>query len=121
MKTPYKTQLIKEDKRRPKRSDNGPATGKAISRPSPIAAITVTTPDTLTGKTAYKLTITQDTGTVVTVKRGNQTLVNNADIYTGDQLTITVTGGTVAVNDSAFISGDIHIVSGNTAVVSTAG
>lgn len=81
---------------------------------------TVTTPDTLTGKTAYKLTITQDTGTVVTVKRGNQTLANNADIYTGDQLTITVTGGTVAVNDSAFISGDIHIVSGNTAVVSTA-
>lgn len=81
---------------------------------------TVTTPDTLTGKTAYKLTITEDTGTTVTVKRGGVALANNADIYNGDQLTITVTGGTVAVNDSAFISGDIHIVSGNTTVVSTA-
>lgn len=82
---------------------------------------TVTTPDTLTGKTAYKLTITQDTGTVVTVKRGNQTIANNADIYTGDQLTITVTGGTVEVNSDAWISGDIHVVTGNVTVVSTAG
>lgn len=82
---------------------------------------TVTTPDTLTGKTAYELTITQDTGTVVTVKRGSQTLANGAAIYAGDRLQISVTGGTVEVNSDAWISGDIHVVTGNVAVVSTAG
>lgn len=80
----------------------------------------VTTPDTLAGKTAYALTITQAENTTVTVKRGSETLANNAAIYSGDHLTISVTGGTIEVNESAFISGDIHVVTGNVAVVSTA-
>ena len=82
--------------------------------------VTVTTPDTLTAKTSYKLTISQAANTTVTVKRGNETLANNADIYAGDVLTITVTGGTVQVNSTAFISGDMHVVTGATSVVSTA-
>lgn len=81
---------------------------------------TVTTPDTLAAKTAYKLTISQATGTTVTVKRGGATLANNANIFAGDHLTITVTGGTVKVNNVAFTSGDIHVVSGATTVASTA-
>lgn len=80
----------------------------------------VTTPDTLVAKTARTLTITQASNTTVTVKRNGITLSNNANIYDGDELLITVTGGTVEVNDTAFISGDIHVVSGNTTVVSTA-
>ena len=82
---------------------------------------TVKTPDTLVAKTSYKLTITQAAGTTVTVKRGGVALANNADVYAGDVLTITVTGGTVTVNGSSFISGDMHVVTGATAVVSTAG
>lgn len=67
----------------------------------------------------YKLTITQATDTTVTVKRNNVSLSNNADIQTGDVLTITVTGGTVTVNGTAFTSGNTHTVAGNVAVVST--
>ena len=81
---------------------------------------TVVTPDTLTGNTSYKLTINQAANTTVTVKRGNVTLANNADIYAGDRLTISVVGGTVTVNSNAWMSGDIHVVTGNVAVVSTA-
>ena len=82
---------------------------------------TVTTPDSLTAKAEYTLSITQAASTTVTVKKGSTTLANNDKIHAGDQLTITVTGGTVTVNSSAFISGDIHVVTGNTTVVSTAG
>jgi phi13 family phage major tail protein len=81
---------------------------------------TVVTPDTLVAKTSYKLTITQAANTTVTVKRGGVALATNADIYAGDVLTITVTGGTVEVNSTAFISGDMHVVTGATTVVSTA-
>lgn len=80
----------------------------------------VQTPDSLVAKTAYTLTITQDAGTTLTVKRNGVTLSGSDPIYVGDQLQITVTGGTVTVNTVAFTSGDIHVVSGNTAVVSTA-
>ena len=80
----------------------------------------VVTPDTLTANTAYTLTITQASNTTITVKKNGVTLANNASIYEGDQLLITVTGGTVTVNSDPFISGDIHVVSGNTTVVSTA-
>lgn len=80
----------------------------------------VTTPDTLVAKTARTLTITQATNTTVTVKKNGNTLTTGATIYDGDQLTITVTGGTVTVNSVAFTSGDIHVVTGNTTVVSTA-
>lgn len=80
---------------------------------------TVTTPDTLTAKTARTLTITQGSNTTLTVTRGGVALANNAQIFDGDELTITVTGGTVTVNGTAFISGNIHVVTGNTTVVST--
>lgn len=80
----------------------------------------VTTPDTLVGKTSYKLTITAAADTTVSVLRRGEALATNADIYAGDELKISVTGGTITVNGSAFISGDIHVVTGAVAVVSTA-
>lgn len=80
----------------------------------------VTTPDTLTGNTAYTLSITQATDTTVTVTRNGTALSSGANIYQGDVLTISVTGGTVTVDGSSFISGDMHVVSGNVTVVSTA-
>lgn len=80
----------------------------------------VTTPDSITGNTSYTLTITQANNTTLTVVRHGVALANNAVIYAGDELKITVTGGTVKVNNVAFTSGDIHVVTGATAVVSTA-
>ena len=56
----------------------------------------------------------------MSVKRNGVELANGATIYAGDELQITVTGGTCTVNSDAWFSGDIHVVSGNTAVVSTA-
>lgn len=81
----------------------------------------VTTPDELTAATNYTLTITQGTGTTVTVKRNGTNLSTGATIHAGDVLTITVTGGTVTVNGTAFTSGNTHSVTGNVAVVSTSG
>lgn len=81
---------------------------------------TVVTPDTLTGKTAYKLTKTQGAGTTLSVKRNGVELANNADIYAGDQLVITFSGGTCTVGGVSWASGDIHIVTGATTVVTTA-
>lgn len=80
----------------------------------------VTTPDTLTGNTAYTLSITQASNTTVTVTRNDTALSSGANIYQGDVLTISVTGGTVTVDGSSFISGDMHVVNGNVSVVSTA-
>lgn len=80
----------------------------------------VTTPDTLTGNTAYTLTITQAANTAVTVTKNGTALSSGANIYQGDVLTISVTGGTVTVDGSSFISGDMHVVNGNVSVVSTA-
>ena len=81
---------------------------------------TVTTPDTLAGNSAYTLTITQASNTTVTVTRNGVALATGATIYQGDALTISVTGGTVTVNSTDWISGDTHNVTGNVAVVSTA-
>lgn len=81
---------------------------------------TVITPDTIVGKTAYTLSLTQASGTTLTVTRGGVALEDDAAIYSGDVLTITVTGGTVEVDDTAFISGDMHVVTGDVTVVSTA-
>lgn len=80
----------------------------------------VTTPDSLTAKTAYTLTITQATGTTVTVMRNGTALSSGANVYNGDVLVISVTGGTITVNSTPFISGNMHVVSGNVTVVSTA-
>lgn len=81
---------------------------------------TVTTPDDLQAATQRTVTITQAANTTVLVKKGNTTIANNGKVNDGDQLTITVTGGTITVNGTAFISGNIHVVSGDVAVVSTA-
>lgn len=79
----------------------------------------VTTPDDLPAAAPYKLTITQGEGTTVTVKRNGSTITTGANLRTGDVLTISVTGGTIAVNGENFTSGNTHTVSGNVAVVST--
>ena len=80
----------------------------------------VTTPDTLTPVTSYTLTETQASNTTLTVTRNGVALPTGSTIYEGDQLLITVTGGTVKVNNVAFTSGDIHVVTGNTTIVTTA-
>lgn len=80
----------------------------------------VTTPDDLEAKTSYTLTETQASNTTLTVTRNGVALPTGSTIYEGDQLLITVTGGTVKVNNVAFTSGDIHVVSGNTTIVTTA-
>lgn len=79
----------------------------------------VVTPDTTLP--AYSLSITQASGTTVSVTRNGTALANNAAIFAGDVLTISVTGGTVKVNGSNFTSGNTHTVAGNVTVVSTAG
>lgn len=80
---------------------------------------TVTTPDSLEAATQRTVTISQGSQTTLAVKKGSQTLANNAKVNDGDLLTITVTGGTVTVNGTDFISGNIHVVNGDVAVVST--
>lgn len=82
---------------------------------------TVTTPDTLQAATQRTVTITQAANTTLVVKKGNAVLASGDKVNDGDRLEITVTGGTVTVNGTAFISGNIHVVNGNVAVVSTAG
>lgn len=79
----------------------------------------VVTPDTTFP--VYTLTITQAASTTVSVTRGGVALANNANLHTGDVLTISVTGGTITVNGNAFTSGNTYTVSGDTTVVSTAG
>lgn len=80
----------------------------------------VTTPDTLMSKTPYTLTITQASNTTVTVTRNGTVLSSGASVYNGDVLVISVTGGTITVNSTPFISGNMHVVSGNVTVISTA-
>lgn len=81
---------------------------------------TVTTPDSLQAATQRTVSITQGTGTTLVAKKGDTVLSNNDKVNDGDQLLITVTGGTVTVNGTAFISGNIHVVSGDVAIASTA-
>lgn len=92
-------------------------TGKDLADVSNFFS-SVVTPDTLAGKTAYTATITQGSNTTLVVKRNGQVIETGATIYAGDLLQITVTGGTVTVGGAAFISGDIHVVTGNTTIVS---
>lgn len=78
----------------------------------------VATPDT--SFPAYTLTETVAANTTLTVSRNGVALDNNAVIFAGDVLTITVTGGTVKVNGTNFTSGNTYTVAGNTTVVTTA-
>lgn len=79
---------------------------------------TVVTPDSLSAK--LKLTITQGTGTTVTVTKNDTALVNGATLTAGDVLTISCTGGTLTVNGESFTSGNTHTVAGSVTVVSQA-
>ena len=83
---------------------------------------TVLTPDTILPFASYTLNKTVGAGTTLVIQNVVKgTYLDDHDtIRAGDQLKITVTGGTVTVNGSDFISGDIHIVDGTTTVVSTA-
>lgn len=73
----------------------------------------------LGGTATYKLTMTQGADTTLSVMKGSTALTDGADIKAGDELTITVTGGTVTVNNVPFTSGNTLTVAGNTVVVST--
>ncbi|MBO7452023.1 MAG: hypothetical protein J6U54_16890 [Clostridiales bacterium] len=73
----------------------------------------------LGGTATYKLTMTQGADTTLSVMKGATALTDGADIKAGDELTITVTGGTVTVNNVPFTSGNTLTVAGNTVVVST--
>lgn len=73
----------------------------------------------LGGTPTYKLTMTQGADTTLTVMKGSTALADGDDIKAGDVLTITVTGGTVTVNNVPFTSGNTLTVAGNTVVVST--
>ena len=80
----------------------------------------VQTPDTIVPRVGYELSTIVAMNTSLTIKRGDQTLTDGATIYAGDQLKIEVTNGTVTVNGVDFTSGDIHVVTGNTEVQTTA-
>lgn len=82
----------------------------------------VVTPDGLRNllRSGHLLRITEAANTTVTVVRDGVEISAIDAIYDGDALTITVTGGTVTVNGSSFISGDTHNVTGNVTIVSTA-
>ena len=73
----------------------------------------------LGGTATYKLTMTQGADTTLSVMKGATALTDGADIKAGDELTITVTGGTITVNNVPFTSGNKLTVAGNTVVVST--
>lgn len=79
----------------------------------------VTTPDSLQPVTGT-LTITEASGTTVTVTKDGQSISTGSTVTGGDVLTITVTGGTVTVNGEAFTSGNTYTVHGDVTVVSTA-
>ena len=88
--------------------------------------------ESATSATAYSLSLSQGTGSTISVNRSSSNLAstgalsNGAKIYSGDKLKITFTAstgyniGTHTVNGSTFTSGNTHTVSGNVTVVSTA-
>lgn len=85
---------------------------------------TVTTPDDLQPKqpvvTTYTLHITQAEETTVTVMRDDEALADGATLNPGDELVISVTGGTITVNGITFESGATQVVASDITVVSTA-
>ena len=81
----------------------------------------VQTPDTIVPKVSYELTVTTGVGaTNPTIKRNGVELEDGDTIYAGDELKITALNSTITVNGVAFTSGDIHVVTGNTTVATTA-
>ena len=88
---------------------------------------TVTTPDTLTTKTAYTLTLNPVPNSTLTVVRNGEALANNATIYEDDVLVISATtstqGGTahIYINSSSteFTNGGSYTVEGNTSIATS--
>lgn len=92
---------------------------------------TVRTPDDIVQATTRTLNVTPGNNTTITIyKNGTklgdyvgtsgQPVIYHESVRDGDQLTISVTGGTVLVNSDEWFSGDIHIVTGNVTVTSAA-
>lgn len=91
----------------------------------------VVTPDMIVTSTSYTLRISPAYQAPITILK-NGTLLGTYTgtqgqsttfteyVYSGDQLKISVSGGTVSVNSDEWFSGDIHIVTGNVTVTSTA-
>lgn len=77
----------------------------------------VTTPDDLHPAAPYNLQIVSLEGTTVTVMRSGVAIGNGAGLNTGDVLTISVTGGTLLVNGSAFTSGNTFTVATSDVVI----
>lgn len=91
----------------------------------------VRTPDDIVQATTRTLNVTPGYNTTITIyKNGTklgdyvgtsgQPVIYHESVRDGDQLTISVTGGTVLVNSDEWFSGDIHIVTGNVTVTSAA-
>lgn len=80
----------------------------------------------LSGTPSYTLSISQGTGSSVSVLRGSTALTNGAQVYRGESLTINFavsTGyalGTHTVNGTTRASGYSHTVDGSVSVVATA-
>ena len=69
----------------------------------------------------YTLTISQGTGTSITIKKGSTTLSNNATITHFDELTVTITANTgYKLSSQSHTSGSTITVSGNVSVSATA-
>lgn len=68
----------------------------------------------------YKLTISQGTGTKITVKRNGTTLSNGATLYKGDSLSITISANTGYDLSSRSHDDGTYTVSGNVNVSATA-
>ena len=102
-------------------------TGMGISAVNTyLSTETLTMTASVTYTNTYKLTISQGTGSTITVKRGSTTLSNGATVTYGDVLTISFSAstgynlGTHTVNGFTFTSGKTHTVTGAVSVVSTA-
>lgn len=83
------------------------------------------TPDMVIAAQQYTMTVTPAAGAPVTVTRNNgapRTISEATTLYifAGDQVKVAVTGGTLTLNSNAWASGDIHVVTGNVTVTSTA-
>lgn len=68
----------------------------------------------------FKLSISQGTGTTITVKRGSTTLSNGATLKKGDSITITISANTGYNLSSQSHSNGTYTVSGNVSVSASA-
>lgn len=86
----------------------------------------VTTPDTLTTKPSYTLTLTPASGTTLTVLKNGAAVTNGATIYEDDELVVSASatapnGANIYINDptmagTPFTSGGTYVVTGDTTI-----